>query len=130
MRSIPLVKVLVRELDEAVDFYTSKLGLSIREDRTLGNYRWVLIGFEGQVDFALNLDLAVTEAQQGLVGRQAADLPLFSVETDDCLGDYAALSQRGVVFDSPPDVQPYGTGAMMRDLYGNRIYLNQEPQPN
>ncbi len=127
MRSVPLLKVLVHDLEAALAFYTDVLGLVVREDRILGDYRWLLVGFPGQPDFALNLDLATTEEQRHLVGRQAADLPLFSIDTDDCENDYQRLRAQGVTFDSEPDAQPYGTGVMLRDLYNNRIYLNQEP---
>jgi hypothetical protein len=74
---------------------------------------------------SLNLDLAKSQEQRALVGRQAADLPLFSIETDDCLGDYYAMKARGVEFEGEPEAKPYGTGALLKDLYGNRIYLNQ-----
>jgi hypothetical protein len=60
------------------------------------------------------------------VGRQAAGLPLFSIETDDCLSEYAALKERGVEFEGEPEVRSYGIGVLMKDLYGNRIYLNQD----
>ena len=53
-------------------------------------------------------------------------MPLFSIETDDCLGDYHALKARGVEFEGEPETQPYGTGVLLKDLYGNRIYLNQD----
>ena len=78
MPSIPLFKVLVNDLDEAVGFYTSKLGMSLLEDKRLGNYRWVLVGYPEQPGFGINLDLATTEEEKALVGRQAAGLPMFS----------------------------------------------------
>lgn len=127
MRSIPLVKVLVDDLDAALAFYTDRLGMTCRQDRTLGDYRWLLVGFADQPDFAINLDLVTTTEQRALCGHQAADLPLFSISTDDCLRDHAQLVDQGVEFDSEPQVQPWGTGVMLRDLVGNRIYLNQEP---
>jgi len=106
---------------------TPTCSASSSASRILGDYRWLLVGFPGQPDFALNLDLATTEEQRYLVGRQAADLPLFSIDTDDCENDYQRLRAQGVTFDSEPGAQPYGTGVMLRDLYNNRIYLNQEP---
>jgi hypothetical protein len=51
---------------------------------------------------------------------------LFSIETDDCTRDYRALKARGVEFDGEPEAQPHGTGVLLRDLYGNKIYLNQD----
>jgi hypothetical protein len=47
--------------------------------------------------------------------------------TDDCLGEYARLKAAGVHFLGEPQVQPYGTGVLLEDLYGNKLYLNQEP---
>jgi Glyoxalase/Bleomycin resistance protein/Dioxygenase superfamily len=64
--------------------------------------------------------------KKGLVGRQAADMPLFSIETNDSIGEYQALKKRGVEFEGEPEVHPYGTGVLMRDLYGNKIHLNQD----
>lgn len=58
--------------------------------------------------------------------QEAADLPLFSIETDDCSGDYLELKARGVEFEGEPEARPYGTGVLLKDVYGNRIYLNQD----
>jgi hypothetical protein len=77
-------------------------------------------------EFCVNLDVAKTDDQKALVGCQAADLPLFSIETDDCMREYQALKGRGVTFEGEPEVQPYGIGVMTRDLYGNKIYINQD----
>jgi hypothetical protein len=67
-----------------------------------------------------------TDEQKALVDRQAADLPLFSIDTDDCLSEYRTLKERGVEFEGEPEVRPYGTGVLMKDLYGNKIYINQD----
>src|SRR5262249_16101442 len=58
----------------------------------------------------INLDVANTDAQKALVGRQAADLPLFGIETDDCKREYTALKKRGVEFEGEPERRSYGTG--------------------
>ena len=126
MNRVTLCKVFVHDQDEALDFYTKKLGFEVAEDHKLGDYRWLLVRLPDNHEFSLNLDFAKSEEQKALVGRQAADLPLFSVETDDCMGDYRAMKARGVEFDGEPKTQPYGTGVLLRDLYGNRIYLNQD----
>jgi hypothetical protein len=86
----------------------------------------LLVRLPDNEEFCLNLDIPKTEEQKALVGRQAADAPLFSIETDDCLGDYDAMKARGVEFEGEPEAQPYGTGALLKDLDGNRIYLNQD----
>jgi glyoxalase/bleomycin resistance protein/dioxygenase superfamily protein len=53
--------------------------------------------------------------------------PYFGLETNDCIGDYRRMKKLGVKFESEPEVRPYGTGVMLEDLYGNKIFMNQEP---
>lgn len=126
MPSIPLFKVLVNDLDEAVGFYTSKLGMSLLEDKRLGNYRWVLVGYPEQPGFGINLDLATTEEEKALVGRQAAGLPMFSIATDNCRRDYETMLARGIEFEGQPESQPWGTAVTLRDVAGNRVHLSQD----
>jgi hypothetical protein len=103
-----------------------KLGFKVAEDRRLGDYRWLLVQAPDS-EVSLNLEVAKTEEEKALVGRQAAAQPLFSLSTDNCKRDFAELQGLGVKFDGEPVVMPYGTGVMMQDLYGNKIYLNQDP---
>jgi catechol 2,3-dioxygenase-like lactoylglutathione lyase family enzyme len=126
MKRVTLVKLLVSSQDEALEFYTKKLGFEVAEDRTMGDYRWLLVRLADNKEFCIDLGAAKTSEQKALVGRQAADLPLFSIETDDCMSEYTALKERGVQFEGEPEVQPYGTGVLMEDLYGNKIYINQD----
>jgi catechol 2,3-dioxygenase-like lactoylglutathione lyase family enzyme len=126
MKRVTLIKLFVSNHDEALDFYTTKLGFEVAEDTRLGDYRWLLVRLPDNTEFCINLDVATTGEQKALVGRQAADLPLFSIDTDDCLNEYRTLKERGVEFDGEPEVRPYGTGVLMKDLYGNKIYLNQD----
>jgi lactoylglutathione lyase len=110
MKRVTLFKVFVHDQDEALDFYTKKLGFEVAEDNKLGEYRWLLVRLPDNKEFCLNLDIPRTEEQKALVGRQSADLPLFSIETDDCMGDYKAMKARGVEFEGEPVAQSYGTG--------------------
>jgi catechol 2,3-dioxygenase-like lactoylglutathione lyase family enzyme len=126
VKRVTLVKLLVNNQDEALEFYAKKLGFEIAEDSTVGDYRWLLVRLPDNKEFCVNLDLARTGEQTALVGQQAADMPLFSIETDDCIGEYKALKSRGVEFEGEPEVRQYGTGVLMKDLYGNKIYLNQD----
>jgi catechol 2,3-dioxygenase-like lactoylglutathione lyase family enzyme len=126
MKRVTLVKLFVNDQDEALEFYTTKLGFEVAEDRELGGYRWLLVRLPDNKEFCINLEVAKTGEQKTLVGRQAADLPLFSIETDDCVSEYGALKDRGVEFEGEPEVRPYGTGVLMKDLYGNKIYINQD----
>ena len=75
----------------------------------------------------LALDLARTEEDLAVVGHQAGSFPLFALGTDDCLGEYRRMQERGVVFHGEPQREPWGTGVLFDDLYGNKIYLNQGP---
>ena len=126
MKRITLVKLFVSNHDEALEFYTKKLGFEVAEDSTMGDYRWLLVRLPDNKEFCINLEVAKTSEQKALVGRQAADLPLFSIETDDCMSQYRALKESGVEFEGEPEVRPYGTGVLMKDLFGNKIYINQD----
>ena len=126
MKRVTLVKLLVSSQDEALEFYTTKLGFEVAEDSKMGDYRWLLVRLPDNKEFCINLDAAKTGEQRALVGRQAADLPLFSIETDDCVSEYRALKERGVEFEDEPEVRPYGTSVLMKDLYGNKININQD----
>ena len=127
MNKLTVFKVFVKDQEEARRFYVDQLGFQLAEDNLLGDYRWLLVRAPDNEDVCLNLEAAKTEEEKALVGRQAAGQPLFSVSTADCKRDYAALKARGVQFAGEPNVMPYGTGVMMQDLYGNRIYLNEDP---
>lgn len=126
MRKFTTFKLFVANQDEALRFYAETLGFSVAEDRRMGDFRWLLVQPPDTADVALNLDLARTPEQKALVGKQAGDQPFFGLATDNCIRDYEELKRRGVQFDGAPQVMPYGTGVTMRDLYGNRIYLNQD----
>ena len=127
MMRLTVFKMFVTDQDDARRFYTEKLGFVVAEDKRLGDYRWLLVRPSDTNDVALNLEAARTEEQRALVGRQGGSEPVFGLSTDDCRRDYAAMKARGVVFDGEPTAMPYGTGVMLRDLYGNKVYLNQEP---
>jgi catechol 2,3-dioxygenase-like lactoylglutathione lyase family enzyme len=106
MKRVTLVKLFVGNQDKALEFYTKKLGFEVAEDSRLGDYRWLLVRLPDNKEFCINLDVARTGEQKALVGRQAADLPLFSIETDDCVSEYRTLKERGVEFDGEPEVRP------------------------
>ena len=126
MKRVTLVEVLVSNHDEALEFYTKKLGFEVAEDTKLGGYRWLLVRLPDNEEFCINLDVAKTSEQKALVGRQAAGLPLFSIDTDDCMSEYRAPKERGVEFEGEPEARAYGTGVLMKDLYGNKIYINED----
>ncbi len=127
MKKLTLFKVYVSDQEEARRFYVDQLGFKVAEDKLLGDYRWLLVQAPDNEEVSLNLEAARTEEEKALVGRQAAGQPLFSLSTDDCKREYDELTRRGVRFIGAPRAMPYGTGVMMEDLYGNKIYLNQDP---
>lgn len=127
MLRLSIVKLLVHSQDDACRFYVDKLGFVVSEDSRLGDYRWLLVRPPDTHDVAINLDLAQTEEQKALVGRQGGGQPILALSTDDCQRDYAAMKAAGVSFDGEPKAMPYGTGVLLQDLYGNKLYLNQEP---
>ncbi len=127
MKKVTLFKLYVTDQNAARSFYVDKLGFEVAEDKRLGDYRWLLVKAPDNADFSINLEIAKTDEEKALVGHQAAAQPLFSICTDDANRDYQQMKRHGVQFEGEPVTMPYGTGVMLQDLYGNKIYLNQEP---
>jgi catechol 2,3-dioxygenase-like lactoylglutathione lyase family enzyme len=125
---ISLVTVLVDDQDRAIEFYTRRLGFAVAEDVPFGPKRWVTLRRPDDRGVSLTLNLAETETDRAAVGKQAGGQPFLAIEVDDCLGEYVRMKGAGVKFHGEPQVQPYGTGVTLEDLYGNRIYMNQEPK--
>jgi catechol 2,3-dioxygenase-like lactoylglutathione lyase family enzyme len=121
-----LLNLLVKNQDSAIEFYR-KLGFLVVEDVPFGPKRWVTLRLPDDPVLTIALNLAETDSDLALVGKQAGSQPLFGIEIDDCLREYRAMKDAGVKFHGEPQVQPYGTGVTLEDLYGNKIYFNQEP---
>jgi predicted enzyme related to lactoylglutathione lyase len=126
MENVTLFKLLVLDQDQALRFYVDQLGFQLAEDKRLGPYRWLLVRAPGDDHLALNLSLAENAEERALVGKQAGQQPLFTIATSDCRRDYQELQRRGVSFEGEPETMPWGTGAMLKDTCGNRIYLSQD----
>ena len=126
MNKVTMFKLYVSDQEEAKRFYVEQLGFALAEDQMLGEYRWLMVRAPGNKEVSINLEIAKTEEERSLVGRQGAAKPLLGISTDDCKRDYVELKRRGVRFEGEPKVMPYGTGVMLQDLYGNKIYLNQD----
>jgi catechol 2,3-dioxygenase-like lactoylglutathione lyase family enzyme len=118
--------LLVKNYDEALDFYVNRLGFEVAEDIEMGPDRWVTIASPGVPGFVMGLHEAQSEYDLSLVGKQAGSFPFLGLATDDCAGEYDRMKALGVTFHGVPQVQPYGTGVMLEDLYGNKIYLNED----
>jgi predicted enzyme related to lactoylglutathione lyase len=133
LKQLTHVQVWVHDQDEALNFYTQKLGLELREDVTvpeMGNFRWLSVGVPGQEDVSITL-MAIPgppvfeeETRQKIVdllARGASGGLFFS--TDDAQKAYEELKSRGVEFTQEPTEQPYGIDAGFRDSSGNHFRM-------
>ena len=115
------VAFLVKEYDEAIRFFTEKMGFTLREDSSMGpQKRWVLVAPPGPAGTSLLLARASTEEQARLVGNQSAGRVFLFLRTDDFRRDYEGMRARGVTFLEEPRKEAYGTVAVFQDLYGNK----------
>lgn len=120
-RTIASVALLVRDYDEALEFFCLKLGFEILDNRTVGNdKRWVRVAPAGCRGTAILLAKASSKDQISRVGDQTGGRVFLFLETDDFWRDYHAFQNRGIVFEQKPRQEVYGTVAVFRDLYGNR----------
>ena len=94
MKTLRLFSLLVRDYEEAIRFYTDKLGFTVSEDVTFGEDRWVVLGLRDSGEPGLALTLARTESDLAVVG-QAGSFPLFALGIDDCFGEYRRMQERG-----------------------------------
>jgi hypothetical protein len=92
----------------------------------MGEDRYVTMTLPGNQDCLLVLHEARSNDDQELLGKQGGSFPFLGLDTGDCLGEYQRIKEPGVKFHSEPEVRPYGTGVMLEDLSGNRIFMNQE----
>jgi predicted enzyme related to lactoylglutathione lyase len=135
MIRIATAQLWVHDQDEALDFYTNKLGWEVRTDVTLaelGDFRWLTVGPPGQEDISVVLmaipgapvmDAETGEQVRDLMGKGYAGTVFLS--TDDCQASYEELKARGVEFTEPPEERPYGIDSGFRDPSGNSIRLTQ-----
>jgi lactoylglutathione lyase len=120
------IALVVRDYDEAIAFYTTKLGFQLIEDTDLGNgKRWVRVRPPGSSGTDLLLARAVNPEQASRIGNQTGGRVFLFLHTDDFWRDYQAMTARGVNFCRPPREESYGTVAVFQDLYGNQWDLLQ-----
>ncbi len=125
-QSIGYVALVVRDYDEAIDYYTKMLGFELVEDTTLTDTkRWVLLAAPGSVETRLLLAQASTPEQMARIGDQTGGRGFLFLHTDDFQRDYREMTTRGVKFCEAPRDESYGTVAVFEDLYGNRWDLLQ-----
>ena len=135
MITLSTTQLWVHDQDEALDFYTKKLGMEVRTDVTLpelGNFRWLTVGPPRQPDISIVLmaipgppvmDPQTAEQVKTLMAKGFAGTVFFT--TDDVQGDYEELKSRGVEFTEEPEERPYGIDAGFRDPSGNSFRLTQ-----
>ncbi len=122
--------ITVQDYDEAISFYTEKMGFRLIEDTPLGGEkRWVRVSPSSAGTPAILLARAVTDAQRATVGNQTGGRVFVFLHTDDIRRDHADMTRRGVQFVSPLREEEYGTVAVFQDLYGNKFDLIQPHKP-
>jgi catechol 2,3-dioxygenase-like lactoylglutathione lyase family enzyme len=120
-RKIVHIAIVVRDYDEAIEFYTQKLGFTLLEDTVLSETkRWVLVAPENDTSgCALLLAKAVNEIQESRVGNQTGGRVFLFLDTDDFYRDYHDFMAKGIKFVREPSQEDYGIVAVFEDLYGN-----------
>ncbi|MFE8597677.1 VOC family protein [Archangium violaceum] len=136
IRRVTHISVYVKNEDEALAFFTGKLGFKKKMDNQMGpgGPRWITVTPAGQPDFEVNLfnpaswskgeDAAVIAAQTAQIGHQA----MIILDSDDIDADYRALKAAGVTIELGVRDLPWGRDLIFQDLYGNRYNLVQSKQ--
>src|SRR3981081_1224037 len=135
MIKLATTQLWVNDQDEALAFYTQKLGMEVRADVTLpemGDFRWLSVGPADQPDFAIVLMaipgppvLGPATAEQVRALRAKGFAGTVFLTTDDCRASYEELKARGVEFTEPPEERPYGIDSGFHDPSGNSLRLTQ-----
>jgi uncharacterized glyoxalase superfamily protein PhnB len=135
MIRIANAQLWVHDQDEALEFYTRKLGMEVRADVTLaemGDFRWLTVGPAAQPDVSIVLmaipgppvmDAGTAEQVRSLMAKGFAGTIFLT--TDDCHAAYEELKRRGVEFVEQPEERPYGIDSGFRDPSGNHIRLTR-----
>jgi catechol 2,3-dioxygenase-like lactoylglutathione lyase family enzyme len=126
-----LVSVVVRDYEEAIDFYVGKLGFSLVEDtyQPEQNKRWVVVSPPGAKETRLLLARATTKRQESRIGDQTGGRVFLFLYTDDFWRDFNAYKAKGVTFVREPKTEAYGVVAVFQDLHGNQWDLVQPASP-
>jgi len=114
------IALVVKDYDEAIDFYTKKLSFELLEDTKLDDKkRWVLIAPPGAKECCLLLAKASNEEQEKSIGNQTGGRVFLFLHTDDFWRDYNKMIENEIEFVKEPTEFDYGTVAVFKDLYGN-----------
>ena len=116
-----LTAIVVRDYDEAIDFYVGTLGFALIQDeyQPAQDKRWVVVAPPGSTESQLLLARAVNDEQSSRIGNQTGGRVFLFLYTDDFKRDYEAYKARGVRFVREPKTEGYGTVAVFEDVYGN-----------
>lgn len=126
-QSIVHIALVVRDYDEAIEFYTKTLRFTLVEDsyQPEQDKRWVVVAPPGFDGCTLLLARASSPEQEAFIGNQAGGRVFLFLNTDDFWRDYNEMIVRGVKFIREPKTESYGIVAVFEDLYGNRWDLLQ-----
>ncbi len=119
-RRIAHIALVVKDYDEAIDFYVNKLEFQLLEDTRLSEEkRWVVVSPRGAQECSLLLAKAANEQQESSIGNQSGGRVFLFLFTDDFWRDYEKFKARNIEFVRAPQEYDYGTVAVFKDLYGN-----------
>jgi len=121
IQAVVHIALVVRDYDEAIEFYTKKLHFESVEDtyQPEQDKRWVVVSPPGSQGTTLLLAKASKPEQEAFIGNQAGGRVFLFLGTDDFNRDFEEMKQRGIEFVREPKIQEYGTVAVFKDLYGN-----------
>jgi len=130
-QSIAHIALVVKEYDEAIDFYTKKLDFTLLEDTKIDeDKRWVMVAPPGAKECSLLLAKAANEEQTKSIGNQTGGRVFLFLFTDDFWRDYNKMVDRKINFVRPPTEFEYGRVAVFEDLYGNMWDLIEPNEKN
>jgi catechol 2,3-dioxygenase-like lactoylglutathione lyase family enzyme len=120
-QAIVHISLVVKDYDDAIEFYVNKLNFDLIEDLYLPeeDKRWVVVAPPGSKEMSLLLARASKPEQEAFIGNQAGGRVFLFLNTDDFWRDYTRMQNLGIEFVRPPKEQDYGTVAVFKDLYGN-----------
>lgn len=120
-RRLAHVAIVVKDYDEAIEYYTRKLNFTLIEDTKMSeSKRWVLISPGDPTSALILLAKAADERQEAAIGNQTGGRVFLFLHTDNFDRDYNYYSQNGVKFIRRPVEEPYGKVAVFEDMYGNK----------
>ena len=120
------ISLLVKDYDEAIEYYTKKLNFNLIEDSVLDEKkRWVIIAPPGSNETSILLAEAATKSQKDCIGNQSGGRVFLFLHTNDFWLDYKKMKDKGINFIEKPRKEKYGDVVVFKDLYGNKWDLIQ-----